>query len=253
MDWHNSRILVTNDDGIDADGLKILAEVAGTLSSDVWICAPATEQSGASHSLTMHRPVRLEQLGARRFSVDGTPTDCVLLAINHLLKAHKPWLVLSGINRGANIGDDVIYSGTIAAAMEATMLGVKAIALSLERREELYWQTPRQFAGPLIKSLAELEWPKQSFLSVNFPAMPVDGVKGVVSAATGTRKIGDRVSQHIDPRGRPYYWIGTMIEEEAATPGSDIALLRAGYITVSPLGLDLTDHRFLPVLEQGLR
>ena len=205
-----ARILVCNDDGVEAPGIKLLARLAQSLAREVWIVAPEQEQSGASHSLTLHRPLRIRQLGPRRFAVDGTPTDCVLLAVNGVMKDHPPDLVLSGVNSGGNLGEDVTYSGTVAAAMEASLLGFRAIALSQHVADDsrLQWSVASAWAPKVIRRLSALPWPRDSFYNVNFPDTKPAAVKGIAAAAQGGRKIGDHLLQRVDPRGRPYYWIG---------------------------------------------
>jgi 5'-nucleotidase len=244
LDLAKARILITNDDGLRATGLKILVKVARSLSSDVWVVSPEQEQSAASHSLTLRRPLRIRKAGAKRYAVDGTPTDCVLLAINYILKDHKPTLCLSGINRGSNLGEDVTYSGTIAAAMEATLLGVPSIALSqaVTPQELPRWSCAETHAAEVIRKVTRVAWPKSVLLNVNFPDLPPDKVKGVELARQGRHKIGDQLVRNIDPRGQPYYWIGAMRLEDPTQPGTDIAAVNAGKISVTPLYLDLT-HR----------
>ncbi len=216
IDLAEARILICNDDGIEAPGLKLLAKVAHTLSRDVWVVAPEQEQSGASHSLTLYRPLRVRKLGSRRFAVDGTPTDCVLLAINVLLGDKRPALVLAGVNAGSNLGEDVTYSGTVAAAMEATLLDVPAIALSQHHQEgaKIAWTTAAAWAPDVIRRLTARAWPRQTLINVNFPDVAPEQVAGIAVTRQGWRKIGGNLSQRIDPRGRPYYWIGPMNEEE---------------------------------------
>jgi 5'/3'-nucleotidase len=250
-----ARILVTNDDGIEAPGLKLLARVAHDLSRDVWVVAPEQEQSGASHSLTLQRPLRVRRLGRQRFAVDGTPTDCVLLAINAVLKDQRPPdLVLSGINGGGNMGEDVTYSGTVAAAMEASLLGMKAIALSQHIGEDrkIDWSTAAAWAPKVIRRLAALPWPRDSFYNVNFPQLKPAAVKGIAPAAQGGRKIGDHLLERLDPRGRPYYWIGPQRDETHTRPGSDVRAVAEGYVAVTPVFLDLTNRRALSALRKAL-
>ena len=245
------RILLSNDDGITAAGLGVLEEIARSLSDDIWVCAPAIEQSGAGHSLTIHRPLRLRQLGEKRFSVDGTPTDCVLLAVNHVMRDHKPDLVLSGVNHGFNIGEDVTYSGTIAAAMEATLLGIRAVALSQQIGDK-----PANFAaaehwGPIVMHrLLSIDWPRGILANVNFPQRPADSVEGIVVARHGHRKIGDELSERVDPRGRAYFWIGTT-RNGAVDVDSDIAALQSGRISITPLHVDLTHYPTIEPLRQA--
>jgi 5'-nucleotidase len=244
LDLAKARILITNDDGIFAPGIKVLEAIARSLSKDVWVVAPETEQSAASHSLTLRRPLRIRRVTPRRFAVDGTPTDCVLLAINHILKARKPTLCLSGVNRGANLGEDVTYSGTIAAAMEATLLGVPSVALSqvYTDRANVPWDTGRAHAAAVLRKLVKVEWPRSVLMNVNFPDCAPDSVKGSVVVGQGRHKIGDQLVETTDPRGDPYYWIGAMRLEDATRRGTDIAAIKDNRISVTPLFMDLT-HR----------
>jgi 5'-nucleotidase len=254
LDLARARILICNDDGIEAPGIKLLTRVAKSLCRDVWVVAPEQEQSGASHSLTLHRPLRIRKLGPRRFAVDGTPTDCVLLAVNSVLEDKRPDLVLSGVNAGANMGEDVTYSGTIAAAMEASLLGLKAIALSLNIGDDgpALWATAAALAPKVIRRLVALPWPQESFFNVNFPNLPLAKVKGIVAAAQGGRKIGDHLLERLDPRGRPYYWIGPQRDEAQTRPGSDVRAVAEGKVAVTPIFLDLTNRKALAVLKKAL-
>lgn len=246
MTLSNSRILITNDDGIYAPGLEVLERIARVLSEDVWICAPEQEQSGSSHSLSLHMPVRLRKLGEKRFTVSGTPTDCVLLALQEAIpvKEQPVKLILSGVNRGSNAADDVTYSGTVAAAMEGTILHVPSIALSqlFEDDSEPYWQTAELHAPGLIKKLASAGWPRNTLINLNFPHCPPDQVKGIRVCPQGKRKVSVALTPRRDVKGRPYYWIGGERDNTADRPGVDVELLHAGYITVTPLGLDMTDY-----------
>ncbi len=236
------RILVSNDDGIHAPGLKSIEKIAAELSDDVWVAAPETEQSGAGHSLTLHRPLRVRQISERRFAIDGTPTDCVMLAINNLIPGDRPALMLSGVNRGSNVADDVTYSGTIAAAMEATMLGVPSIAMSQHYTDDhpVKWATAEHHAPGLIRRLIEAGWPDDVLINVNFPDVPAASAGTVVVAAQGRQRFNTVLTERIDPRGRPYYWLGGPRGDEKGTPGSDVAAVNGGAISVTPLSLDLT-------------
>jgi 5'-nucleotidase len=249
------RILLSNDDGINAPGLKALERIARTLSKDVWVVAPETEQSGAGHSLTLHRPLRVRQITRRRFAVDGTPTDCILLAINRLVTGKRPDLVLSGVNRGCNIADDVTYSGTIAAAFEATLLGLPAIAMSQHyaNGSAVRWKTAEHHAPGLIRRLMDAGWPADVALNVNFPDVAAEEACETVVCRQGRIKYGDAVSERIDPRGRPYFWIGDMRSHEDGTPGSDAAAIDAGAISVTPLHLDMTHGPTCDTLREVLR
>lgn len=252
LDLASARILLSNDDGIHAPGLKVLERGARAFSRDVWVVAPETEQSGASHSLTLHRPLRIRRLSERRFAVDGTPADCVLLAINHILAGRPPDLVLSGFNRGANLGEDITYSGTVAAAMEATLLGFPAVALSqaAPSEERAKWSTAATHFPRVMQGLASAGWPRNVFINVNFPDLPADEVTGIRVTRQGRHKLGDELVEREDPRGRRYYWIGSMRTEEATRPGTDLAALNAGAISVTPLYVDLTHARTVRALSE---
>ncbi len=249
-----ARILVTNDDGIAAPGLEVLERIARALSKDVWVVAPEQEQSGAGHSLSLHLPVRVRPIEAKRYAVSGTPTDCVLLALRQIIPiAKKPvTLVLSGINRGSNVGDDVTYSGTIAAAMEGTNLDVPSIALSqlYDDAEKVPYATAAHYAPPLIKKLLKAGWPKNTLINLNFPNCTVSKVKGVRVCPQGKRLVNVMLSERVDPKGRPYFWLGGDRENKSDRPGVDIELLEKGYITVTPLCLDLTDYKAMDKIQE---
>lgn len=245
-----ARILVTNDDGIHAPGIKVLERVARTLSKDVWVVAPESEQSAVAHSLTIRRPLRVRRVSRRRFAVDGTPTDSVLLGVRHVLKGRLPDLVLSGVNRGGNLGEDVTYSGTVAAAMEATLLGLPAIAFSQQytATQPVKWATAEHFAADIVRRVTAVGWGRNVLINVNFPDMVAAQVGGIVVARQGKRKIGEEVSERLDPRGEPYIWIGAQRAEERSTPGTDIQAVYSGAISVTPLCVDLTDTRTMQQL-----
>ena len=241
------RILLTNDDGIEAPGLHVLQQIASELSDDVWTVAPETDQSGAAHSLTLHEPLRLRKLAERTYAVKGTPTDCVIMGIRHVLDGQRPDLILSGVNRGANIADDVLYSGTIAGAMEGAVLGIPSIALSLAYRIEgddrLRWETPMKLGSGLIRQLLDAGWPPHVLMNVNFPDRDPDRVAGVVVTTQGKRDqdllvIVDRM----DTRGNPYYWFGFDRRRSNPAGGTDLAAIYAGKVSITPLHLDLTHH-----------
>jgi 5'-nucleotidase len=248
LDVSKARILLSNDDGIHAPGLEVLEKIARTLSDDVWVVAPETEQSGASHSLTLHRPLRMRQMGERRFAVDGTPTDCVLLAINHILKDRKPDLVLSGVNHGSNLGEDVTYSGTIAAAMESTLLGVPSIALSQVNRGlgEPPFGIAERHGAEVIGKLTAVSWPVGVLMNVNFPdTQPVTGIR---VGRQGRRISTIELIEGRDPKNRPYVWIGDFTNDETAEPDTDLDAVMHGAIAVTPLHLDLTHDPSLALL-----
>jgi 5'-nucleotidase len=241
------RILLTNDDGIDAPGLHALREIARQLSEDVWVFAPETNQSGASHSLTLHEPLRMRSVEERAFAIRGTPTDSVIMGVRHVLKARPPDLVLSGVNRGGNMAEDVTYSGTIAGAFEGTILGIRSIALSqafgLEPGKGVRWQTAIAHAPELIRKLLATEWPPSTTMNINFPDREPNDVAGVSVTTQGRRDPG---LLHIDERqdtwGNPYYWLAFERRRSAALEGSDLRAVYGGKISITPLYLDLTHH-----------
>jgi 5'-nucleotidase len=248
FDLKRARILVTNDDGIHAPGIEVLERIARTLSPDVWTVAPDVEQSGTSHSLTLRRPLRLRKYGERRYSVDGTPTDSALLAINHVLKEKRPDLVLSGVNGGANLGEDVTYSGTIAAAMESTLLGVPSIALSQVNRSlgEPPFAIAERHGAEVIAKLTSVTWPAGVLMNVNFPdTQPVSGIR---VGRQGRRISTIELIEGRDPKNRPYVWIGDFTNDETAEPDTDLDAVMHGAIAVTPLHLDLTHDPSLPLL-----
>lgn len=254
LDLASARILVTNDDGIQAPGLKVLEDVARALSRDVWVVAPETEQSAAGHSLTIQRPLYLREVSDQRYAVDGTPTDCIMLAINHLLCDQPPDLVLSGVNRGGNLGEDISYSGTVAAAMEATLLGVPAIAFSLDFRpgEHPHWSTAERHAPDTIRWLARTGWPDGVLINVNFPPGLADDVAGLAIARQGRRKTGNHLLAGTDPRGRPYYWIAGLRPEDEALTGTDLSAVNRGRIAITPVRMDLSHRPTIAALGRAL-
>jgi len=246
----NPRILLSNDDSIHSTGFAVLERIARALSDDVWVCAPEAEQSAASHSLTIHRPLRVRKVGEKRFAVDGTPTDCVLLGVNHIMRDQKPDLVLSGVNHGRNIAEDVTYSGTIAAAMEATLLGIKAVALSQEFSDSSApeWAVAEAWGPEVVRRAVDVGWPNNVLINVNFPCISVDQVKGVRVVSHGNRKIGDALDERTDPRGRRYFWIGTSRSEEAMPGDTDVRALMDHAISVTPIYMDLSHYPTIDTL-----
>jgi 5'-nucleotidase len=244
LNLKQARILVTNDDGIHAPGLKVLAKLAKDLSDDVWVVAPETEQSATSHSLTLRRPLRERRLGPRRFSVDGTPTDCVLIAHHQIMSDRPPDLVLSGINDGGNLGEDVTYSGTVAATMEGALLGIRAVAFSQQREADgsVRWKVAETFLADIVRRLAAMEWSEDLLINVNFPAVAPEDVAGIVVCRQGRRDQGTTVTEGEDPSGRRFVWIGGYQVDESRAKDTDLAVTARGGISVTPLHLDLT-HR----------
>ena len=239
------RILITNDDGIEAAGLDVLQQIASELSDDVWVVAPETDQSGAAHSLTLHEPLRLRTLSERVYAVKGTPTDCVIMSVRHILADQKPGLVLSGVNFGANIADDVTYSGTIAGAIEGTLLGIPSIAMSLavdyDKHGLARWETPMKHGAALVQKLLAAGWPENVLLNVNFPDRTPGEIAGIEVTSQGKRDADFvRIVDRLDARGRPYYWFGFNRHASELEKGTDMWALGEGLISVTPLYLNLT-------------
>lgn len=237
------RILLTNDDGIHAEGLVALEAIARTLTDDVWVCAPEWEQSGASRALTLSEPLRVRRIGERRFAVSGTPTDCVMLAISELMGDARPDLVLSGVNRGANLAEDVSMSGTVAGAIEAMAMGVPGIALSQTSwpEQERQYAPAETFAPGIIKRLMEVGWPGDVVININFPSRPVEEITEVEVTRQGFRDVAVRhAEKRTDLRGREYYWIGFRQERSKPNDGTDLKAVYENRISVTPLHIDLT-------------
>ena len=242
------RILISNDDGIHAPGLEVAERIARTMSDDVWVVAPESEQSGSSHSLTLALPLRIRKITPKRYAIQGTPTDCVMMAVLHLMKDGAPDLVLSGVNRGYNVADDVTYSGTVAGAMEGTALGIPSIAMSQSIADtgegEQPWACAEAHGPAVIKRLIEIGWPQGVLMNVNFPDLPAEKVTHVAATIQGTRDQSMlRVDERVDARGHTYFWIGfkRMFSNPAA--GTDLHAIADGRISVTPLHLNLSEMR----------
>jgi 5'-nucleotidase len=243
------RILITNDDGIHAPGLTVLEEIARQFSDDIWVCAPSEEQSGAGHSLTLNHPVRLQKHGPRRFSVTGTPTDSVTLGLRRVVDA-APDLILSGVNRGANLGDDITYSGTVSAAIEGALAGIRSIAFSQVYSPEWHgkqaFDTAREWGAKVLAPLLDTPLPSRTLINVNFPASAPEKVKGIRAVRQGFHDYSrGNVVEGRDPRGQTYYWFGLEAIEHTLDHGTDLEAIDDGYISVTPLHLDLTHHSSL--------
>jgi 5'-nucleotidase len=241
------RILVTNDDGIHAPGLKILEGIAGELSDDVWVVAPETDQSGVSHSLSLNDPLRLREISERHFAVKGTPTDCVIMGIRHVVKELRPDLVLSGVNRGQNVAEDVTYSGTVAGAMEGTILGVPSIALSQAYgpggRSAIKWQCAEHHAPIVVRKILAEGIPKDILVNVNFPDCEPAEVRGIAVTAQGQRTQELlRIDERVDGRGNPYFWVAFAKGKSVPANGTDLWAVADKRISITPLRLDLTDE-----------
>jgi len=237
------RILVTNDDGIHAEGLAALERIAAKLSDDVWVCAPEYEQSGASRALTLSEPIRVRDVGPRRFAATGTPTDCVMLAIDELIEGPRPDLVLSGVNRGPNLAEDVTMSGTVAGAIEAMALGVPGIALSQAGAPDApdFFAPAEVFAPGVISRLVETGWPADVVMNLNFPPRPPNEITEVEVTRQGFRDVKVRhAEKRTDLRGRDYYWVGFHPLRSEPADGTDLRAFYEGRISVTPLHIDLT-------------
>jgi 5'-nucleotidase len=241
------EILVTNDDGIGADGIRALAKAMETLGN-VTIMAPDREQSATSHALTLHRPLRIRKISERELSVDGTPTDAVLLGVHGFLK-ERPALVVSGINHGPNMGNDVLYSGTVAAASEGTFLGIPSVAISLATWGPADFGPPARVAKALVAQLLRRGLPAKTCLNVNIPSIPFEEMKGVRVTRLGKRVYRDVIVEKTDPRGKLYYWIGGEEPTWENDDSSDFTAVERGYVSVTPLTFELTDYKELVDLE----
>lgn len=251
------RILLTNDDGIHAPGLEILEEIAKALSDDIWIVAPHEEQSGTGHSLTLTRPLRLRQLDDKCYSVTGTPTDAVMMGINRVLAEEPPALLLSGVNRGANLAEDVTYSGTVSAAMEGALAGIPSIALSQSYVREgmgdtVPFDAARAWGERVLRPIMAYDFPPRTLINVNFPALSADLIKGVRIVNQGMRDYGRlEITENRDPRGYRYYWFGLGPMVHTPEHSTDLEAIAEGYIAVTPLHLDMTHHASLESLAKA--
>lgn len=246
------RILISNDDGIRAPGLEVLERVARQFSDDVWVVAPEEEQSGAGHSLTLTRPLRIRELAPKRWAISGTPTDCVMMAVNRIMADNVPTLILSGVNRGGNLAEDVTYSGTVSVAMEGTLAGIPSVAFSqcIRPDQPVNWDTAEQHAPAVLRSLLDAGWPEDVLMNVNFPAVAAEEIGGVRVTEQGRRQmVGNNIDERVDPRGFTYFWFG--LGREVGMPGhqSDLKAVREKCISVTPLHLDLTHHRTRQALQ----
>jgi len=253
------RILLTNDDGYHAPGLKILEAIAATLSDDIWIVAPADEQSGAGHSLTLTQPLRVRTHGERRYAVTGTPTDAVMMALAKIMQDTPPDVILSGVNRGGNLAEDVTYSGTVSAAMEGALAGVRSIALSqVYAREGMGDAVPFEAAAAwgerVLRPLIDAPLAPRTLVNINFPARPAADVRGVRVVAQGLRDYGRlQIVSNRDPRGYEYHWFGLGPTIETPAHATDLEAVQDGFIAVTPLHLDLTHHQSLDMLSTAYR
>ncbi|XAP79639.1 5'/3'-nucleotidase SurE [Citromicrobium bathyomarinum] len=244
------KILLTNDDGIHAPGLEVLEEIARAFSHDIWICAPDEEQSGMGHALTLTRPVRLRKHGERRYSVTGTPTDAVTMGLRQVMDG-PPDVILSGVNRGANLADDITYSGTVSAAIEGALAGIRSIALSQVTSKEGAatddtFEAARAWGEKVMGPLLDTPLPKRTLVNVNFPALTADQIRGIRAVRQGFHDYSrGTVVEGRDPRGFKYYWFGLQAIEHTLDHGTDLEAINEGFVSVTPLQLDLTHHASL--------
>ncbi len=250
------RILLTNDDGIHAEGLACLERIARTLSDDVWVVAPETDQSGFAHSLSISEPLRLRQISDKHFAVRGTPTDCVIMGVRKIMP-EAPDLILSGVNSGANLADDVTYSGTVAGAMEGTLLGIRSIALSQAYNVQdgarlVPWETVEALAPALLQRLLKIDLPAGTFLNVNFPNCPPEEVEATRVTTQGKLVHSLWIDERADGRGFPYFWLRFGREPPELKEGTDVHAVRSKFVSVTPLKLDLTAHEIRDQLTKAL-
>lgn len=253
------RILLTNDDGVNAPGLKVLEAIARALSDDIWVVAPADEQSGAGHSLTLTQPVRLRWFDDRRFAVSGTPTDAVMMAIAHIMRDHRPDLILSGVNRGANLAEDVTYSGTVSAAMEGALAGIRSVALSQVYAKDgmgdtVSFDAAAAWGERVLRPLIDAPWAPRTLVNINFPPIPAGQVNGIRVVDQGLRDYGRlKIVPGTDPRGYDYFWFSLGNIDGKPGVDTDLEAIRDGYVSVTPLHLDMTHQSSLDALRHHYR
>lgn len=253
----NPRILISNDDGIDASGIKVLERIARTLSDDVWVVAPANEQSAASRALSIREPLRVTQRGEKSFAVWGTPTDSVMMGVLSLVKGKRPDLILSGVNKGQNLAEHITLSGTIAAAIQGMEMQIPAVALSqtypFSENAVLHWETAEYYAPKILQRLFAHKWPKNVVMNINFPDCPPDAVSDVQMTRMGHRDQNQlEVHERADPGGRAYYWLGFNGRLSTPPEGTDLKAIYDNRISVTPLHLDLTHEKTLSDLDAAL-
>ena len=252
----DARILITNDDSIHSEGIKALEEIVKTITPHVWVVAPENQQSAAGHSITIHMPLRIKVYDDRHVAVYGTPTDSTLVGVQKVMRDFQPHLVLSGINHGQNTADDVTYSGTVAAAIEATLMSIPAIALSQDLPDEslhagIDWSIAREYLPKILKALQGKEMDDHTLISINFPVKR-KGIKPEIRVRPqGHFTVKDQEMVNcIDPRGRPYFWVGAPPKRDELDTSIDVGTLKAGHITVTPLDLNLTHKPAMKMLEE---
>jgi 5'-nucleotidase len=249
------RILLTNDDGIGAPGLAVLEQIAHELAPEIWVVAPEHDQSGVSHAVSLHHPIRVSEHGPRRFAITGTPGDCAVMGVCHLMGGMRPDLLLCGVNRGANLGMETVFSGTVGGAMTGMMLGIPSIALSQAwtDRYQVQWQTAATLGPGVVRQLLAIGWGEATCLNVNFPDLPADEVGAMTLARQGVGLLqGMHVETGTDPRGLSYHWIAFRRGPREQGPESDIDALQAGQIVVTPLRYDRTDEDAYQLMAKAL-
>jgi 5'-nucleotidase len=247
----NYNLLLSNDDGINSSGLHALANALSKLGK-IYIVAPDREQSASSHALSIHRPLRIEKVSENSFSVDGTPTDCINIAINGILNNTKPDIIVSGINRGENLGDDITYSGTVSAAIEGTLLGIPSLAVSLQGRNDFEFEAASYFSHLISSYILTNPIPKDTLINMNIPGLPLKEIKGIKITRQGKRLYNDPIIEKTDPRGKKYYWIGGCELESMEMENSDIEAIKKGFVSITPIKLDMTDYSLMKKLEKDL-
>ena len=257
MKLENSRILICNDDGVHSVGIGKLIAISRKIAREVWVGAPDSERSATSHSLTLRSPLKIDKIDEKTFSVDGTPTDCIKLAINKIMKNNPPDLLLSGINRGGNLACDIAYSGTVAAAVEGTLLGIPSIALSQvifdnddHRKDD--WSSAENYTEHVIKQIINISRPSDVLINVNFPPVPSINVSGLAVGYQDKLEFSDEIIENYDAQGNSYYRIGRQRRSENYTHGSDIDLIQKGKISITPLTVNLTHKEMEKILKKLL-
>ncbi|MBB2204281.1 5'/3'-nucleotidase SurE [Gluconacetobacter takamatsuzukensis] len=247
-DFIARRILLTNDDGIDAPGLATLVEIAATLAPEIWVVAPERDQSGTSHALSLHDPLRVSERGERRYGVSGTPGDCVVMGVRHLMADQPPDLILSGVNRGANLGMETVFSGTVGAAMTGLLLGIPSIALSqlFTRDQPVRWETARALAPSVIRAMSRLDWARDACLNINFPDRPPAEAGGPVLTSQGAGLLGGAsITARTDPRNGAYHWLSLTRSSTTDDEGTETEAVLSGKISITPLRFERTDQGVL--------
>ena len=248
------RVLLTNDDGIDAPGIKVLEEAAATIASEVWVVAPEHDQSGVSHAISLHHPLRVSTRSARRFGVAGTPGDCVAIAVAELMRDNPPDLILSGINAGSNLGVETVFSGTVGAAMAGLLLGFRSIAFSqvFTRPNPIRWDTAASLAPGVLRTLAQMEWPAGCCMNVNFPDCSASEATGIVFTTQGPGLMqGLTTEKRADPRNQDYYWLKIRREANSNPEGSETAVIQNRGVSITPLRFERTDVDALAILRSS--